>query len=90
MLTTRPGWPRAVSLVPPVHIAVILLEQILSDLQELYAMLGDSLRREGQGITNCMSLISGASTTRDIEAIPVAGAQGPRELHYVVITAQGA
>ena len=85
VMKTLPGRPRAVSLVPPVHVAVITLEEILLDLQELYAVLGDSVDREGEGITNCMTFISGPSTTRDIEAIPVAGAQGPRELHIVAI-----
>ena len=84
VMTTRPGRPRLVSLVPPVHIAVISLGQILSDLQELYTMLADAAYRTGEGITNCMTFISGPSTTRDIEAIPVPGAQGPRELHIVV------
>jgi L-lactate utilization protein LutC len=32
-----------------------------------------------------MSLITGASTTRDIESIPVVGAHGPREVHIVVV-----
>lgn len=86
VMKTHPGRPRAVSLVPPVHVAVITLAEILFDLQELYAMLGDPASSEGQGITNCMTFISGPSTTRDIEAIPVAGAQGPRELHIVVIS----
>ena len=85
VMKTRPARPRAVSLVPPVHVAVITLEEILLDLQELYAVLGDLVDNEGEGITNCMTFISGPSTTRDIEAIPVSGAQGPRELHIVVI-----
>ena len=85
VMNTVPGRPRLVSLVPPVHIAVISLRQILSDLQELYTMLADAAYRTGEGITNCMTFISGASTTRDIEAIPVPGAQGPRELHIAVI-----
>ena len=86
VMTTHPGRPRLVSLVPPVHIAVISLGQILSDLQELYTILADAAYTAGEGITNCMTFISGPSTTRDIEAIPVPGAQGPRELHIVVIS----
>ncbi len=85
VMKTAPGRPRLVSLVPPVHIAVISLRQILSDLQELYTLLADDAGRTGEGITNCMTFVSGASTTRDIEAIPVPGAQGPRELHIAVI-----
>ncbi len=85
VMKTVPGRPRLVSLVPPVHIAVLSLRQILSDLQELYTVLADAAYQTGEGITNCMTFISGPSTTRDIEAIPVPGAQGPRELHIAVI-----
>lgn len=86
VMTTGSGRPRAVSLVPPVHIAVITLREILRDLQELYALLSDSVHGAGREISNCMTLVSGPSATRDIEAVPVAGAQGPRELHIVVIS----
>ena len=86
VLKTHPGRPRAFSVVPSVHIAVITIADILADLPELYALLGEALRNGSQAITNCMTLISGPSTTRDIEAIPVTGAQGPREVHIVVLS----
>ena len=38
-MKTRPGQPRCVSLLPSIHIAVIRLEQILSNLNELYTLL---------------------------------------------------
>jgi len=88
VMTTHPGRPRAVSLIPPVHIAVITIQQILSDLQELYATLRGAQGTAREAITNCMTFVSGPSTTRDIEAVPVPGAQGPREVHIVVFSGE--
>lgn len=78
-----PGRPRATSLVPSIHVAVISLEQILADLCELYAVL----QQDPIGPGNCMTLITGPSKTADIELNMVHGAHGPRELHLLVLTA---
>ncbi len=88
VMRTRPGQGRAVSLLPPVHIAVIPLSSLIGNLADLYAALGRDGRtdRTGHhGLTNCMTFISGPSTTRDIESVAVPGAHGPRAVHIVVI-----
>ena len=86
VMKTRPGQARAVSLVPGIHIAVIEIHQILADLEELYTLLKHGSENDQQGITNCLTFISGPSKTADIEAVMVHGAHGPRELHLLVIT----
>jgi L-lactate dehydrogenase complex protein LldG len=86
VMTTRPGQPRAMSLVPAVHVAVIRLAQIVRDLEELYALLGAGLGPDGEGLARCTTLISGPSKTADIELTMVHGAHGPRALHLLVIT----
>lgn len=84
VLETSPQQPRATSLVPSVHIAVIRQNQILSSLPELYAQL--ALRAsEGEELPSSITYISGPSKTADIEACMVHGAHGPREMHLVVI-----
>jgi len=85
VMRTRPGQARSVSLVPAIHIGIIHIDQILADLKELYALLlwDPEVRREG--LTNCMTFISGPSKTADIEAIMVHGAHGPREVHILVM-----
>ena len=80
VLRDRPGQPRAVSLVPSIHVAVVELDQILENLTELYARL------KTDPLTNCMSLISGPSKTADIELVMVHGAHGPRQVHVIVVT----
>ncbi len=89
VMRTRAGQARSVSLVPAIHIAVIELNQIIADLKELYALLKWDPKAKKEGLTNCMTFISGPSKTADIEATMVHGAHGPREVHVFVITTQG-
>lgn len=86
VLRTRPGQARSVSLVPSIHIAVIHLNQIIADLKELYTLIQRDTDGSGQGLTNCMTFISGPSKTADIEANMVHGAHGPREMYIYVMT----
>lgn len=86
VLRTRPGQARTVSLVPAIHIAVIKLDQMIADLKELYALLKWDPHERQEGLTNCLTFISGPSKTADIEATMVHGAHGPREVHLFVIT----
>ncbi len=85
VMRTRPGQPRSVSLVPSIHIAIIPIEQIIADLKELYALLLWDPEGRREGLTNCMTFISGPSKTADVEATMVYGAHGPREVHILVI-----
>ena len=85
VMRTRPGQARSVSLVPSIHVAVIYLDQIISDLKELYALLQWDSKAQAEGLTNCMTYISGPSKTADVEATMVHGAHGPREVYVYVI-----
>ncbi|MEJ2282980.1 MAG: lactate utilization protein [Desulfobacterales bacterium] len=85
VMRTRPGQARSVSLVPSIHIGVIYLEQIIRDLKELYALLSFDPEVSKEGLTNCMTFISGPSKTADVEATMVHGAHGPREVYVYVI-----
>ena len=87
VMRTRPGQARTVSLLPSIHIAVIELDRIIADLKELYALIKWDPHFSKEGVTNCMTFISGPSKTADIEATMVHGAHGPREVHIFVITA---
>lgn len=88
VMRTRPGQARTVSLLPSIHIAVIELDRIIADLKELYALLKWDPQESLEGVTNCMTFISGPSKTADIEATMVHGAHGPREVHVFVITGE--
>ena len=86
VMKTRPGMPRSVSLVPSIHVAVVALRQLVGDLRELYAILSGDPTETAEGLTRCMTMISGPSKTGDIELVMVHGAHGPRELFIYVIT----
>lgn len=86
VLKTRPGQDRSISLVPSIHVAVIRLEQILGSLKELYYILGNDPGHAREGLTPCLTFITGPSKTADIEATMVHGAHGPREVHLLVVT----
>lgn len=88
VMRARPGQARTVSLLPSIHTAVIQLDQIIADLKELYALIKWDPHHCKEGVTSCMTFISGPSKTADIEATMVHGAHGPREVHLFVITAQ--
>lgn len=84
-MRSRPGHARSASLVPSIHIVVIEEEKLLANLEELYTLLKWDPEEQAQGLTNCLSLISGPSKTGDIELVMVHGAHGPRELHLFVV-----
>ena len=86
VLKTRAGQDRSVSLVPSIHIAVIRLEQILGSLKELYYILDNDPEHLKEGLTPCLTFITGPSKTADIEATMVHGAHGPREVQLFVVT----
>ena len=83
VLLPRKGVSRVVSLVPPVHIAVVESGQVLPSLDELF-----TLRRQDfidGNLGSYMNLISGPSRSADIEYQLVTGVHGPGEVHMVLL-----
>lgn len=73
---------RLVSLVPPVHIAVL-------EASRIYPTLGDALAflQSGDEVSPAITFITGPSRTADIELTLAIGVHGPQEL-YVIINLQ--
>ena len=82
-LLAKPGEPRSVSLLPPVHIAVAERSQLIPDLFDLFTEL--DRRKETEGLPSSLVLITGPSKTGDIELRLVTGVHGPGEVHVVLI-----
>jgi L-lactate dehydrogenase complex protein LldG len=72
---------RLVSLVPPVHVAVLCAQDILGSLGEAFAVAHS---RPG-GVAPTLTLVTGPSRTADIELTLVIGVHGPRELHVILM-----
>jgi L-lactate dehydrogenase complex protein LldG len=72
--------PRLMSLVPPVHIAVLAAETI-------HSSLSDAMRegRWSEDMPTNLLLISGPSKTADIELILAFGVHGPKELVVLIL-----
>lgn len=71
------GRGRGLSLVPPVHVAVVRASQIVADLVDLFGSFGE--------VASGVVLITGPSKTADIEGVLITGVHGPREVHVVLV-----
>ncbi|HEX2269069.1 MAG TPA: LUD domain-containing protein [Pyrinomonadaceae bacterium] len=70
---------RLVSLVPPVHIAIL-------DASRIYQTLGETLAalQNGEQVSPAITFITGPSRTADIELTLAIGVHGPQELYVIV------
>ena len=71
---------RLVSLVPPVHIAIVEATQIYQTLGETLAVL----RRGTEEVSPTITFVTGPSRTADIELTLAIGVHGPQELYVIV------
>ncbi len=71
---------RLISLLPPVHLAVVPRERLLSGLDELFSLVPEPAK-----LSSSMVIITGPSRTADIEQILVRGVHGPGEVHVVLL-----
>jgi L-lactate dehydrogenase complex protein LldG len=78
--------PRSVSLIPPIHIAIVKASLILRNINDLFTQLSDSISEKSSidEITSCMTFITGPSRTADIELNLTLGVHGPKEIFVLV------
>jgi L-lactate utilization protein LutC len=74
--------PRSLSLLPPVHLAIVRRDQLLPDLFDFFG----EIEPRKTDLPACLTFITGPSKTGDIEMKLVTGVHGPGELHVVVIS----
>ncbi len=72
VLSSRPDQPATTSLLPRIHLAIMLPSALRVDLRELFDELGQRQH---------FVLVSGPSRTTDIEKVLALGVHGPKELH---------
>ncbi len=82
-IVARKGVSRLVSLVMPVHIAVVMRGQVLPSLDELFTLRRHDFNQGNLG--SYMNIITGPSRSADIEQTIVKGVHGPREVHMVLV-----
>jgi L-lactate dehydrogenase complex protein LldG len=69
---------RLLSLVPPIHVAVLSTRCICESL-------GDALARVSQAASHAITFITGPSRTSDIELTLVVGVHGPQTVHVLLL-----
>ncbi len=83
VLLTNKNQPRSVSLLPPMHLAIVRQETLVRNINDLFVILKSKLQ-EGTHTTNCMTFITGPSRTADIELNLTLGVHGPKELYVMI------
>ncbi len=71
------GHSRGLSLVPPVHVAVVRREDVLPDLVDFFARSG--------ALPSSVALITGPSKTADIEGVLITGVHGPGRVIVLLV-----
>ena len=78
--------PRLVTMLPPVHVALLPREDLVESLEDGIAITRHLIiERFAQGKPSYISWITGPSRTGDIERVLTIGVHGPKELHIVLI-----
>jgi iron-sulfur cluster protein len=70
---------------PPVHIALVGMEKLVPTLSEAWKVAEVTWRYANYTIPQYISIISGPSSTGDIEKVITYGAHGPREFHVIFL-----
>lgn len=83
VMSSGPGMPRSITLLPPLHIAVMTEDQLLADTGTYFQQLS-TWAKAGQ-MPAALYMITGPSKTRDIEHIAVRKVHGPGELIVIVL-----
>lgn len=71
---------RGATLMPPVHIALVRVDQLVPDTLDFFTPL-----RQGACLPAAWHIISGPSKTADIEGILITGVHGPGTLHIILV-----
>lgn len=81
----RPGLSRLVSLLPPIHVAIVRPEDVVDSLDDIFALRRLAYHRGGGDMGSYLNFITGPSRTADIEQTLVIGVHGPAEAHMVIL-----
>lgn len=85
VLLTDKNQPRSVSLLPPIHVAIVRPANLVRNIKDLFIILKSRLQNS-EDITSCMNFVTGPSRTADIELSLTLGVHGPKELYVVILS----
>jgi len=84
-LIENEGNIRLTTSAPPVHIALVGMEKLVPTLNEAWKVSEVTWRYANYTIPQYISVISGPSSTGDIEKVITYGAHGPGEFHVIFL-----
>ncbi|MHB9145006.1 MAG: LutC/YkgG family protein [Symbiobacteriia bacterium] len=91
VLTASPGRGRLVSLLPPIHVALLRQDRVLPSVAELFRTLAGEARSAATPgappLPSSLALATGPSRSADIENDLTIGVHGPAEVHVVLLPA---
>jgi L-lactate dehydrogenase complex protein LldG len=82
LVTERSAGGRALSVLPPHHLVLARLDQMVPDLPAAFALIKEKYQAN---YPSFISFITGPSRTGDIERILVLGAHGPKKLTIICV-----
>ena len=85
VIIPRRGLSRLVSLVPPIHIALVRPPDLVATLDDVFLFRRLEYYRNGGAPDRYLNFITGPSRTADIEQRLVVGVHGPKEVHLILL-----
>ncbi len=85
VIVPRRGLSRLVSLVPPVHVAIVTPQDVVRTLDDVFLLRRLDYYQNGGDMGSYLNFITGPSRTADIEQTLVVGVHGPKEVHLVLL-----
>lgn len=85
-VVSNEGNVRLATTLPPVHIALVTAEKFVETLEEAAVLIKAlTIASAGKKLTSYVSLITGPSSTTDIEKENIVGVHGPEEVHIIIL-----
>ncbi len=85
MMTSGPGSPITLNLLPDNHVVILRRSQITGTLEDAWDTLRTSQKGRDSEMPRTAMFVSGPSSTADIELTLYLGAHGPRRLHIILV-----
>ena len=85
-IVSNEGNVRLATTLPPVHVALVTAEKFVETLEEAAVLIKAlTIASAGKKLTSYVSLITGPSSTTDIEKENIVGVHGPEEVHIIIL-----
>ena len=85
VVVPRKGLSRLVSVVPPIHLALVRAQDVVESLDDVFLFRRLEYYQNGSDMGSYLNFITGPSRTADIEQTLVVGVHGPKEVHMVLL-----